>query len=120
MSGNGDIAIRVYQWCNSSTPFLKKEDQGQNLADPFEMPLPARGQYVAATGKRFGEDRFFSGAFVVFRCISVIFRVFCLMVKRNIVYLQTDGLVCVTAIASYKAKHLNTMSIKGIVGYGDR
>ncbi len=44
MSGNGDIAIRVYQWCNSSTPFLKKEDQGQNLADPFEMPLPARGQ----------------------------------------------------------------------------
>lgn len=44
MSGNGDIAIRVYQWCNSSTPFLKKEDQGQNLADPFELPPPARGR----------------------------------------------------------------------------
>ena len=50
MSGNGDIAIRVYQWCNSSTPFLKKEDQGQNLADPFEMPLPARGHPCQGTG----------------------------------------------------------------------
>lgn len=66
------------------------------------------------------KDCSFSGAFVVFRYISAFFRVFCLVVKRNIVYLQSDELVCVTVIASYKAKHLNTMSIKGIVGYGDR
>lgn len=70
--------------------------------------------------KRLGEDCSFSEAFGGFRCISAFFRVFCLVVKRIFVYLQTDELVCVTAIASYRAKHLNTMSIKGIVGYGKR
>lgn len=41
--------------------------------------------------KRLGEDWFFSGAFVVFRFISVFFRAICLEVKRNFVYLQTKG-----------------------------
>lgn len=43
--------------------------------------------------KRLGENRFFSGAFVVFRYISTIFRTFCLEVMIYFVYLQTDGLV---------------------------
>ncbi len=42
--------------------------------------------------KRLGGDRFFSEAFVVFHCITNIFRVFCLEVWRNFVYLQTVGL----------------------------
>lgn len=80
----------------------------------------ARGRFLTSTAKRLGEVQSFSRAFVVFRYISVIFRVFCLMVKRKFVYLQSDELVCVTAIASYRAKHLNTMFIKGIVGYGEK
>ena len=67
---------------------------------------------MASTAKRLGEDCSFSGAFVVFCSISVIFRVFCLMVKRKFVYLQSDELVCVTASASYMAKHKNTVSIR--------
>lgn len=51
---------------------------------------PARGgHYLAATAKRPGEDRFFFGAFGVFRCICAIFRAFCLVVMRKFVYLQT-------------------------------
>lgn len=46
------------------------------------------GWYVAAMGKRLGEDKFFSGAFDVFRHISDIFLAFCLVVMRNFVYLQ--------------------------------
>lgn len=93
MSGNGDIAIRVYQWCNSSTPFLKKEDQGQNLADPFELPPPARGRVPGSYRPNASEKTIFLGAFVVFRCICAIFRAFCLEVMRFFVYLQADGLV---------------------------
>ncbi len=44
---------------------------------------------MISTAKRLGEDWFFSGAFVVFCCISTIFRAFCLVEKRNLVYLQT-------------------------------
>lgn len=44
---------------------------------------------MASTAKRLGEEWFFSEAFVVFRHISVIFRVFCLEVIRFFVYLQT-------------------------------
>lgn len=43
---------------------------------------------MASTAKRLGEDKFFSGAFVVFCHISVIFREFCLVVLGNFVYLQ--------------------------------
>lgn len=39
--------------------------------------------------KRLGEDMFFSGAFVVFRHISAIFCVFCLVIFGNFVYLHT-------------------------------
>ena len=51
---------------------------------------PARGRYEAAMGKRPGEDRFFSGAFVVFCHISAIFCAFCLVIKRIFVYLRTE------------------------------
>ena len=44
---------------------------------------------MASTAKRLGEDKFFSEAFGVFRHISAIFRVFCLVVKKNFVYLHT-------------------------------
>lgn len=40
--------------------------------------------------KRLGEDMFFSGAFVVFRHISAIFRVFCLVILGNFVNLPTE------------------------------
>ena len=40
-------------------------DQGKDIS-----PLPRDG-YVTSTAKRLGEDRFFSGAFVVFCCILV-------------------------------------------------
>lgn len=43
---------------------------------------------MTATAKRLGEDRFFFGAFDVFRHISTIFRAFCLVVMENFVYLQ--------------------------------
>lgn len=42
------------------------------------------------TGKRLGEDRFFSGAFGVFLQISVFFREFCLVIKEIFVYLHTS------------------------------
>lgn len=42
----------------------------------------ARDRCLAAKAKRLGEEWFFSGAFVVFRYISVIFRAFCLEVLR--------------------------------------
>ena len=45
---------------------------------------------MASTAKRLGEDKFFSGAFVVFCHISVIFREFCLVVLGNFVYLPTE------------------------------
>lgn len=48
------------------------------------------GRFVASTAKRLGEYRFFSGAFVVFHRIFVIFRAFCLVGKRNFVYLRTE------------------------------
>ena len=56
--------------------------------------LPGDGfltsRYETSTGKRLGEDKFFSGAFVVFYNISTIFRAFCLVVKIIFVYLQTE------------------------------
>ena len=58
-----------------------------------------RGRTWQGTGtwheqvKRLGEDSFFSGAFVVFLCISEILCAFCLVVLRFFVYLQTDELV---------------------------
>lgn len=58
------------------------------MAGNKHRPLPRDG-YVASTAKRLGEERFFSEAFVVFHYISVIFRVFCLVIKRIFVYLQT-------------------------------
>lgn len=45
-------------------------------------------RYVTSTAKRLGEKLFFSGAFVVIRPISVIFRAFCLEVLGNFVYLH--------------------------------
>ena len=45
---------------------------------------------MASTAKRLGEDKFFSGAFDVFRHISAIFRVFCLVVLGFFVYLQAE------------------------------
>ena len=48
-------------------------------------------RYLAATVKRLGEDWFFSGAFVVFAIFLLFFHVFCLVVKRKFVYLQTDS-----------------------------
>ena len=44
---------------------------------------------MTSTFKRLREESLFSGAFVVFRHISVIFRVFCLEVLGNFVYLQS-------------------------------
>ena len=43
---------------------------------------------MASTAKRLGEDKFFSGAFVVFCHISVVFREFCLVVLSFFVYLH--------------------------------
>ena len=54
---------------------------------------------MASTAKRLGEELIFSEAFEVLRNIFAIFRSDCLEVKRNIVYLQSDGLLFVTAIA---------------------
>ena len=51
------------------------------------MPLPGDG-YVAAMGKRLGEDRFFFGAFGVFYYISAIFCLFCLVEMIYFVYLH--------------------------------
>lgn len=54
--------------------------------------------YVTAIVKRLGEERFFSGAFGVFRHISAIFCVFCLVVKINFVYLQSEwgaAIICI-------------------------
>ena len=58
------------------------------------MCHPARGRVrgnnrLCVECKRLGEDKLFSGAFVVFRHISVNFRVFCLEVLRKFVYLQS-------------------------------
>ena len=50
---------------------------------------PAWGRDVAAMGKRLGEEWFFSEAFDIFRHISTIFRVLCLVVLGNFVYLHT-------------------------------
>ncbi len=44
---------------------------------------------MTSTFKRLREESFFSGAFVVFRHISDFFRIICLVVMRNFVYLQT-------------------------------
>lgn len=52
---------------------------------------------MAASDKRLGEEWFFSGAFVVFYHISAIFLVFCLEVKINFVYLQTERYVAIKA-----------------------
>ena len=57
--------------------------------EPRSSVLPS----LVLTGKRLGEDQLFSGAFGVFRCISAIFRAFCLVVLRFFVYLQAYGLV---------------------------
>ena len=66
--------------------------------------------YVAATGKRLGEDRFFSGAFVVFRCISEILCAFCLVVLRFFVYLQTTKGVATICPPEYiNVNKLNTI-----------
>ena len=43
---------------------------------------------MTSTDKRLGEDRFFSGAFDVFYHFSVIFRAFCLVIRRKFVYLH--------------------------------
>ncbi len=45
---------------------------------------------MASTAKRLGEDKFFSGAFGVLCHISVIFREFCLVVKRILLNLHTE------------------------------
>ena len=44
---------------------------------------------MTSVAKRHGEDRFFSGAFVVFYHISAIFRAFCLVIRGFLVYLHT-------------------------------
>ena len=46
---------------------------------------------VASTDKRLGEDRLFSGAFGVFRSISAIFCLFCLVVMEFFVNLPAKG-----------------------------
>lgn len=52
-------------------------------------PMTGDG-FLTSTVKRLGEDMLFSGAFDVFRYISDIFCVFCLVVKRFFVYLQSE------------------------------
>lgn len=105
--------LNRYQKCNN-------EQVKRSISNADTPSSKASQGGLTSTAKRVGEDRFFSGAFVVTSCISAIFRLICSVILRFSVYLQSDKLVCVTAIASYKAKHLNTMSIKGIVGYGKR
>lgn len=65
--------------------------------------LPGAG-YVTATAKRLGEDKFFSGAFDVFRNISAIFFVFCLVEKIYFVYLQPEKGVVPTNNHKYKLR----------------
>jgi hypothetical protein len=57
--------------------------------------------------KRLGEDWFFSGAFVDFRCISAIFRLICLEIKVFFVYLQSDGAgITIAHLENINAKKL--------------
>lgn len=67
---------------------------------------------MASTAKRLGEDKFFSGAFVVFRSISAIFRAFCLVVLRNFVYLQAVKDVTPLAILSINELKINMQRIE--------
>lgn len=53
------------------------------------MKWLAGDRFVISIAKRPGKERFFSGAFAVFRRISDIFRVICLVIKRIFVYLHT-------------------------------
>lgn len=64
---------------------------------------------MASTAKRLGEDKFFSGAFVVFRNIFVVFRMFCLAVKRNLVFLQAEKALLPTAAPSIKVYKLKIL-----------
>lgn len=56
---------------------------------------------MASTAKCLGEEWFFSEAFVVFRRISDIFRVFCLVVFGFFVYLHTvrGATICTSDLA---------------------
>jgi hypothetical protein len=63
----------------------------------------AGDRFVISIAKRLGEEWFFFEAFAVFRRISDIFRVFCLVVFGFFVYLQT---VKGKSITSYP-EHLN-------------
>lgn len=57
---------------------------------------------MTSTFKRLREESFFSGAFVVFRHISAIFRVFCLVVFGFFVYLHTvkGATICTSDLAN--------------------
>lgn len=59
------------------------------IPNPILLPVVAGGSGLAATATRL-EERLFSGVFAVFRHISVNFRAFCLVVRRNIVYLHSE------------------------------
>lgn len=70
---------------------------------------------MASTAKRLGEDKFFSGAFVVFCHISVIFRTFCLVVFKNFVYLQAmkgDSTICFSRRKQSGTMKENKLSLK--------
>lgn len=58
-------------------------------------------RFLTGIAKRLGEDRFFSGAFVVYCHIFIFFRVFCLVVKRNFVYLQAVKGVATISFPEY-------------------
>lgn len=62
------------------------------IPNPIPLPVVAGGSGLAATATRLGEERLFSGAFVVFRHISDFFCPNCLEVKRFFVYLPTESM----------------------------
>ena len=65
-------------------------------------------RYMTSTVKRLGEEWFFSGAFVVFRNISVIFRTFCFEVmvsdkKKLILFVlfENNNYLCLRILLDY-------------------
>lgn len=83
---------RGYLKCenNEVTFFYDGFEIKRHIGDGQGSPLSG-DRFVASTGKRPGEDKFFSGAFVVFRRISAIFRKFCLVVMEFFVNLPAKG-----------------------------
>lgn len=60
--------------------------------------------------KRLGEERPFSGAFGVFYHFSVIFRAFCLVTKRNFVYLHSvKGVEAICSLCCLNVNNLKRL-----------